>query len=57
LRHGNGIEIDNCHNRYEGSYTKNKRNGFGIEKLITGDKYIGEWKNNMKHGKGNQYYC
>ena len=26
--------------------------GIGIEKLSTGDAYHGEWKNDMRHGKG-----
>jgi hypothetical protein len=41
---------------YEGDFTNGERNGKGIQILRKEDyKYIGEWKNGIKTGLGNEY--
>ena len=37
---------------YEGEYTEDIRNGFGIYKYSNGNRYEGEFKNDKQHGKG-----
>ena len=32
--------------RYSGFLDQNQRNGFGIMKYATGDKFVGQWSNN-----------
>ena len=39
---------------YEGYFEKNKIYGTGLKKKLNGDKYIGEFKNNLKNGKGKE---
>jgi hypothetical protein len=40
---------------YEGEIKDNKRDGYGKLILENGIYYIGQWKNDMKHGKGTLY--
>jgi len=42
---------------YSGSFSENKRSGYGIMKLLTKEKdiiYEGNWLNGFKHGFGKQ---
>ncbi|CAF1065417.1 unnamed protein product [Adineta ricciae] len=39
-------------NYYEGNFVNGRRNGFGTFYYSSGTKYIGEWKEDQKHGKG-----
>ena len=49
--HGYGVEILVDNGRYEGNYSKGCFDGIGT--YWSGDfKYIGEFKNNNKHGHG-----
>ena len=32
------------------------RNGNGTNFFSTGERYIGEWKDNKRHGKGKNFY-
>lgn len=42
---------------YEGEVnSSNKMHGKGTYKFYSGDKYVGEWKNDKKDGKGIYYY-
>ena len=45
MTHFNGDE-------YEGNYSNNKKEGFGIMKYNNGDEYQGNWKDNLRDGKG-----
>ena len=38
-------------NYYEGNFVNGRRNGFGTFYYSSGTKYIGEWKEDQKHGK------
>lgn len=38
--------------RYEGDFVKGKAKGNGVEYMINGDKYTGQFDNDMKHGAG-----
>ena len=50
---GKGKEINLIKNiEYEGDFKDDKRNGFGKEKNPDGTIYIGEFKDNQKHGQG-----
>ena len=40
---------------YEGDFVNDKREGNGKFIWKTGQYYIGQWKNNRKHGKGADY--
>jgi len=37
---------------YEGSYVKNRREGYGVYKYSNGDVYKGQWKRGKKDGRG-----
>jgi len=41
--------------RYEGDYKNGKASGHGVEYLANGDKYIGEFDKELKHGAGVYY--
>ena len=41
---------------YEGVFINDKREGNGKYIYENGEYYIGECKNNLKHGKGTEYY-
>ena len=40
--------------RYQGSFLRGKMHGQGTFTWQSGDKYEGEWQNDMAHGKGAQ---
>jgi hypothetical protein len=51
--HGQGVLIQSDVTKYEGSFSKNKRDGKG--KIVfgkSGSFYIGDWKQNRRHGEG-----
>lgn len=51
--HGKGIFYDKLFGYYNGEFQNNKKNGFGIFKVILNDSmYVGHWKDDMRHGKG-----
>lgn len=54
--HGYGIEAQvvkkNPENIYDGEMYEDKRHGFGILKLKTGDEYRGQWNLGQRHGFG-----
>ena len=56
--HGRGVCIDKSSGltrKYEGSFIKGKFSGYGT--MIQNDsKYVGQFKNFMRHGVGVQYY-
>ena len=54
LRQGEGRTVmENGHTAYEGSYHKDKREGFGVYYYKTGRIcHVGRWKNNKRHGTG-----
>ena len=37
-------------------YINDYRDGYGKEIFENGEYYIGEYKNNLRHGKGTDYY-
>jgi hypothetical protein len=37
-------------NRYEGFFSKGRRQGVGVYFYSNGSKYVGEWDDNLKHG-------
>jgi hypothetical protein len=37
---------------YEGEWSNDKMNGYGVYKYASGAVYSGQWKNNKHHGKG-----
>ncbi|KAH8867180.1 Phosphatidylinositol 4-phosphate 5-kinase 1 [Schistosoma japonicum] len=39
-------------NVYDGQWANGKRNGLGTFHYPNGSKYVGYWKDNLKHGKG-----
>jgi hypothetical protein len=57
-KHGNGQEVRVNGDKYEGSFFKGVRHGFGIMHYNSGAtlKYAGEWKEDTKHGDGKEYY-
>lgn len=40
---------------YTGNWDEGYRTGFGETKVKGGDTYLGEWRNDARHGKGSQY--
>ena len=51
--HGKGL-LKSLHDgsEYSGDFKKGKREGYGIYVYPDGDKYEGEWLDNIHHGKG-----
>ncbi len=43
--------------KYEGSWSDNVKNGYGIYYYINGDTYEGDWLNNKKDGQGIYSYA
>lgn len=41
--------------RYEGDFKNGKAEGHGVEYMVNGDKYIGEFSKELKHGAGVYY--
>ena len=37
---------------YSGAWNEGKKNGYGIQTWTDGDKYEGQFKNNLMHGQG-----
>ena len=61
LRDGKGTFYYNENNKYErkiyeGEWKNDRIEGKGEMTWVTGEKYIGDWKNNEKDGLGIQYY-
>ena len=61
LRDGKGTFYYNENNKYErkiyeGEWKNDRIEGKGEMTWFTGEKYIGDWKNNEKDGLGIQYY-
>ena len=54
---GRGMYIYADSSRYEGEFKDNQKNGYGIYTSTTGDKFKGEWVNDLREGKGRQYYA
>ena len=42
--------------RYEGNWSSNKCNGFGVYTSAKGARYEGEWKEDKQSGKGKEYW-
>ena len=42
--------------QYEGDWINDKEEGNGKYIWEDGEYYIGQYKNNLKHGKGTKYY-
>jgi radial spoke head protein 1 len=42
--------------RYEGNFIDGRFCGQGFGKYPNGDMYVGEWKDNAKHGEGMIYF-
>ncbi len=40
---------------YRGLLLTGKRHGKGVMRYNNGDKYIGDWKNDKRHGRGTLY--
>ena len=40
---------------YEGEFKNGKFDGCGNETLQNGNSYLGEWKNDLKNGRGINY--
>ena len=38
-----------------GEFKDDKCHGYGVYLEKNGDKYEGDWKNGLKHGKGNEF--
>lgn len=53
--HGKGKMTWPDQSRYEGDYKNGKASGHGVEYLANGDKYIGEFDKELKHGAGVYY--
>ncbi|QOX79875.1 hypothetical protein FY034_13345 [Trichlorobacter lovleyi] len=53
-RHGKGIAIHK-NGRYEGAYSNDMRNGYGVYYFNDGDTHTGEWKDDMQNGYGTYY--
>ena len=45
-------QLNYASGRYEGSIVNGNKEGFGTFCYISGSRYVGEWKNDKKHGKG-----
>ena len=56
FKHGNGVEIWDDGNTYEGSYVLGKLSGFGKFSYVNNSKYEGNFKNNQLEGKGTFYW-
>ena len=41
---------------YEGGFSNDEKNGFGIYIFKDGRRYKGEWKNDKRNGKGSRYF-
>ena len=41
---------------YTGEYIDGKREGFGTHRTKNGNKYVGYWKNDLKHGIAREFY-
>ena len=55
--HGKGkLYYKNLTIKYEGDFANGKREGKGKYITKDGEYYIGEWLNDLKHGKGILYY-
>ncbi|CAF0786054.1 unnamed protein product, partial [Didymodactylos carnosus] len=39
-------------NYYDGNFVNGRRDGYGVFYYSSGTRYMGEWKNDQKHGKG-----
>jgi hypothetical protein len=37
---------------YDGQWSHNKKNGYGVQKFAKGDIYKGNWVNDKMHGQG-----
>lgn len=53
-KHGKGVYIKATGEkfRFDGTYNKDKKDGFGLMKWEDGDSYSGEWFDGKKHGQG-----
>lgn len=49
---GEGVLIEPNATCYKGRFSKGKKSGFGIYLNAKGEKYKGQWKNDVFHGKG-----
>lgn len=52
LAHGTGKMVYSNGDVYEGEFDMGKRNNKGTYKYINGEKYCGQWKDNMHQGQG-----
>eukprot|EP01006_Ploeotia_vitrea_P044229 TRINITY_DN66819_c7_g1_i1.p1 TRINITY_DN66819_c7_g1~~TRINITY_DN66819_c7_g1_i1.p1 ORF type:complete len:676 (-),score=79.80 TRINITY_DN66819_c7_g1_i1:196-2223(-) len=51
--HGYGTFFYSTGEKYEGEWVKSRISGFGVWTAIDGEtQYAGEWKNDLRHGKG-----
>ena len=48
--------INYSHDKYEGFTKNNKPEGYGKYIYENGNYYIGQWLNDLRHGKGTLYY-
>ncbi len=42
--------------KIEGGVLNGKRSGYGVYTTAKGNKYEGEWLDDLKHGKGRYFY-
>ena len=50
--HGKGCFYHGNGDIYYGQFSNGKATGFGIQFTVLGSRFEGEWKDNLKHGKG-----
>ena len=53
---GTGTYVWKNGEKYEGSWSNNKRNGQGTMYYTSGDRYTGAWTSDMRQGYGTMYY-
>jgi hypothetical protein len=51
------ILIDTFGEMYSGEWKDNKANGKGEHVWSTGDRYVGDWMEFLKHGYGTDYFA
>ena len=52
VAHGKGVLYQADGRIYKGELKQGKKDGFGEEFYLYGNKYKGQWKNNARHGQG-----
>lgn len=52
LKHGKGVQSYGCQAVYEGGWVRGERSGRGELRHKEGNRYVGEWEKDQKHGCG-----